>query len=54
MTNDSPGAAAGLAAGTLVTKVDDQVIASGDALLAAVQAKGTRHPGDRGIHRHFR
>jgi putative serine protease PepD len=34
-----PAAAAGLTVGALVTKIDDQVIGSGDALIAAVQSK---------------
>jgi putative serine protease PepD len=37
--NGGPAAAAGLSPGTLVTQVDDNVIASGGALLSAVQAK---------------
>jgi putative serine protease PepD len=32
-------AATGLTSGALVTKVDDQIIRSGDALIAAVQSK---------------
>ena len=42
----SPAAAAGLTAGAIVTAVDDQVIASGDAVIAAVQSKapGTTLP----------
>jgi len=38
----SPGAAAGLAVGAVVTKVDDQIIDSGATLVAAVQS---REPG---------
>jgi putative serine protease PepD len=34
-----PGAAAGLTVGALITRVDDQVIGNGDALVAAVQSK---------------
>jgi putative serine protease PepD len=37
--NGGPGAAAGLTVGAVVTKVDDQFIQSGDALIAAVQSK---------------
>jgi len=37
--NGSPAAAAGLSPGTRVTQVDDDAIASGSTLLAAVQAK---------------
>jgi putative serine protease PepD len=44
VTSDSPAAAAGLPDGAVVTKIDDQAIASGDALVAAVQSKA---PGDR-------
>jgi putative serine protease PepD len=40
----SPAAVAGLGPGTLVTQVDDEVIASGSALLDAVEAK---EPGSR-------
>ncbi len=39
VTIGSPAAAAGLAAGAVVTKVDDQVITSGDALVASVQSR---------------
>jgi putative serine protease PepD len=39
VANGSPAAAAGLTVGALVTKVDDQIIPSGDALIAAVQSK---------------
>ena len=39
VTAGSPAAAAGLTPGALVTKVDDQVIASGDALVASVQSR---------------
>jgi putative serine protease PepD len=35
----SPAAAAGLTAGAVITRVDDQTIDSGDALIAAVQSK---------------
>jgi putative serine protease PepD len=42
VTPDSPAAAAGLTPGTVVTQVDDQVIANGDALVAATQS---RSPG---------
>ena len=34
-----PAAAAGLPVGALITKLDDQSIGSGDALIAAVQSK---------------
>ena len=34
-----PAAAAGLPVGALITKLDDQIIGSGDALIAAVQSK---------------
>ena len=34
-----PATVAGLTAGTVVTRVDDQIIESGDALIAAVQSK---------------
>jgi putative serine protease PepD len=44
VTRDSPAGAAGLSDGAVVTKIDDQAIASGDALVAAVQSKT---PGDR-------
>lgn len=39
VTPGSPAAAAGLTPGALVTKVDDQVITSGDALVASVQSR---------------
>lgn len=39
VTAGSPAAAAGLTAGAIVTAVGDQVIASGNALIAAVQSK---------------
>ena len=39
LTAGSPAAAAGLTAGAIVTAVGDQVIASGNALIAAVQSK---------------
>jgi putative serine protease PepD len=43
VTSGGPAAAAGLRVGAVVTKVDDQVISSADALIAAVQSKA---PGD--------
>jgi putative serine protease PepD len=43
VTSGGPAAAAGLPAGAVVTKVDDQVISSPDALVAAV---GSKAPGD--------
>jgi putative serine protease PepD len=43
VTNGGPAAAAGLPAGALVTKVDDQLIDNADALVATVHAKA---PGD--------
>jgi putative serine protease PepD len=39
VTDSSPAAEAGLSTGALVTKVDDHVIGSADALAAAVQSK---------------
>ena len=39
VASGSPAAAAGLTAGALVTKVDEQVIGSGDAMIAAAQSK---------------
>jgi len=39
VTSGGPAAAAGLSAGAVVTKVDDQVIDDADALAAAVQSK---------------
>jgi putative serine protease PepD len=39
VTAGSPAAAAGLIPGALVTKVDNQVIASGNALVATVQSR---------------
>jgi putative serine protease PepD len=39
VASGSPAAAASLTAGALVTKVDDQIIGSGDALIAAAQSK---------------
>jgi putative serine protease PepD len=39
VTDSSPAAAAGLPTGALITKVDDHVIGSADALVAAVQSK---------------
>lgn len=39
MASGSPAAAAGLTPGALVTKADDQIIESGDALIAAAQSK---------------
>ncbi len=38
MESGSPAATAGLTAGAVVTKIDDERIASGETLLAAVQA----------------
>jgi putative serine protease PepD len=43
VTTGSPAAAAGLTAGAVVTKVDDRVVGSGNALVATVQS---RAPGD--------
>lgn len=43
VTSDGPAAAAGLPKGALITKVDDRVINSADALVAAVRS---RAPGD--------
>ena len=39
VTTGSPAAAAGLTAGAVVTKVDDQVIRSANALVATVQSR---------------
>jgi putative serine protease PepD len=39
VTDRSPAAEAGLSAGALITKVDDHIIGSADALAAAVQSK---------------
>jgi putative serine protease PepD len=39
VASGSPAAATGLTAGALVTQVDDQIIGSGDALIAAAQSK---------------
>ena len=39
VASGSPAAGTGLTSGALVTKVDDQIIGSGDALIAAVQSK---------------
>jgi putative serine protease PepD len=39
VASGSPAAAAGLTAGALVAKVDDQIIGSGDELIAAAQSK---------------
>jgi putative serine protease PepD len=39
VTDSSPAAEAGLSTGALITKVDDQVIGSADALAAALQSK---------------
>jgi putative serine protease PepD len=39
VTDSSPAVAAGLSVGALITKVDEQVIESADALVAAVQSK---------------
>lgn len=39
VASGSPASDAGLTAGTLITKVDDQFIRSGDTLIAAVQSK---------------
>ena len=43
MESGSPAAAAGLTAGAVVTKIGEQRIGSGDALLAAVHSM---EPGD--------
>jgi putative serine protease PepD len=43
VTSGGPAASAGLPVGAVITKVDDQVIRSADALVAAVQSKA---PGD--------
>jgi putative serine protease PepD len=39
VTGSSPAASAGLSTGALITKVDDQLIGSANALVAAVQSK---------------
>jgi putative serine protease PepD len=39
VSSDGPAAAAGLSAGAVITKVDEQVINNADALVAAVQSK---------------
>ena len=39
VTSGGPAAAAGLAAGAVITKVDEQVINNTDALVAGVQSK---------------
>jgi putative serine protease PepD len=39
VTSGGPAAAAGLPAGAVVTKIDDQLISGADALVAAVQSK---------------
>jgi putative serine protease PepD len=39
VTDRSPAASAGLSTGALITKVDDHVVESADALVAAVQSK---------------
>jgi putative serine protease PepD len=44
VTKGGAAAAAGLPSGVVVTKVDDRVISSADALVAAVRS---RAPGDR-------
>ena len=44
VTNGGAAAAAGLPSGVVVTKVDDRVIGSADALVAAVRSKA---PGDK-------
>ncbi|MDV3128974.1 trypsin-like peptidase domain-containing protein [Mycobacterium sp. 21AC1] len=44
VTNGGAAAAAGLPSGVVVTKVDDRVISSADALVAAVRSKA---PGDK-------
>jgi len=44
VTNGGAAAAAGLPSGVVVTKVDDRVIGSADALVAAVRS---RAPGDK-------
>ncbi|MCZ4076493.1 trypsin-like peptidase domain-containing protein [Rhodococcus sp. H36-A4] len=43
VTEGSPAAAAGIPKGAVITKVDDRVISSGDALIAAVRSHA---PGD--------
>ncbi len=44
VTSGGAAAAAGLPSGVVVTKVDDRVIGSADALVAAVRSKA---PGDK-------
>jgi putative serine protease PepD len=44
VSDDSPAAVSGLSVGTLVTKIDDQIVTSADAFVAAVQSKA---PGTR-------
>ena len=44
VTNGGPAASAGLPNGAVVTKLDNRVIASADALIAAVRSKA---PGDK-------
>jgi putative serine protease PepD len=44
VSDDSPAAVSGLSVGALVTRIDDQMIASTDAFVAAVQSKA---PGTR-------
>jgi putative serine protease PepD len=44
VTADGPAAKAGIPAGVVVTKLDDQVIDNGDALVAAVRS---HQPGDK-------
>jgi putative serine protease PepD len=39
VTDGSPAASAGLSTGALITKVDDHVVGSANALVAAVQSK---------------
>jgi putative serine protease PepD len=49
VTERGPAAAAGLSPGTLITKVDDHVIGSADALDAAVQSKAPGSPTSLGF-----
>jgi putative serine protease PepD len=44
VTNGGAAAAAGLPSGVVITKVDDRVVNSADALVAAVRSKA---PGDK-------
>ncbi|MFI5780567.1 S1C family serine protease [Nocardia sp. NPDC051570] len=44
VTPDGPAAKAGIAGGAIVTKVDDQIIDTGNALVAAIRA---HQPGDK-------